>query len=68
MRRLRYLKMALALVLAFVGGKMLIADRYRISDTGLAGWWSAGLIAFAAMLVAGSFRPKLPSKMNQPRD
>jgi tellurite resistance protein TerC len=31
-RRLRFLKPALAFVLAFVGGKMLIADRYRISD------------------------------------
>jgi tellurite resistance protein TerC len=31
-RRLRYLKPALAFVLAFVGGKMLVADRYRISD------------------------------------
>ena len=29
-RRLRYLKVGLALVLAFVGAKMLIADRYRI--------------------------------------
>ena len=31
-RRLRFLKPALAFVLAFVGGKMLVADRYRISD------------------------------------
>jgi tellurite resistance protein TerC len=31
-RRLRFLKPALALVLAFVGGKMLLADHYRISD------------------------------------
>jgi tellurite resistance protein TerC len=31
-RRLRFLKPALALVLAFVGAKMLIADHYRISD------------------------------------
>ena len=31
-RRLRYLKPALAFVLAFVGGKMLVADRYHISD------------------------------------
>jgi tellurite resistance protein TerC len=32
-RRLRYLKPALALVLAFVGAKMLIGDRVHISDT-----------------------------------
>ncbi len=31
-KRLRYLKAALALVLAFVGVKMLIADRFHISD------------------------------------
>jgi tellurite resistance protein TerC len=31
-KRLRYLKTALALVLAFIGGKMLIADHHRISD------------------------------------
>jgi tellurite resistance protein TerC len=32
-QRLRYLKPALAFVLAFVGAKMLIADRYKISNT-----------------------------------
>ncbi|HVV16144.1 MAG TPA: TerC family protein [Polyangia bacterium] len=48
-RRLRYLKTALALVLAFVGGKMLIADRYHISDTvSLA--VVGGLIGIAAIL------------------
>jgi tellurite resistance protein TerC len=48
-QRLRYLKVGLALVLAFVGAKMLIADRYRISDlVSLA--VVAGLITFAALL------------------
>jgi tellurite resistance protein TerC len=48
-RRLRYLKPALAFVLAFVGGKMLIADRYRISDlVSLA--VVGGLIVGAALL------------------
>lgn len=32
MRRLRYLKPALAFVLAFVGARMLFADRYRLSN------------------------------------
>jgi tellurite resistance protein TerC len=32
MRRLTYLRPALALVLAFVGGKMLLADRFRIPN------------------------------------
>jgi tellurite resistance protein TerC len=49
MRRLHLLKPALAFVLAFVGGKMLLADRYRISDR-----WSlaivGGLIGGAAIL------------------
>ncbi len=48
-KRLRYLKAALALVLAFVGIKMLIADRYRISDlVSLA--VVAGLIGLSAVL------------------
>jgi tellurite resistance protein TerC len=48
-QRLRFLKVGLALVLAFVGAKMLIADRYRISDlVSLA--VVAGLITFAALL------------------
>ena len=48
-QRLRYLKVGLALVLAFVGGKMLIADRYRISDL-VSLLVVAGLITFAALL------------------
>src|SRR6202042_3632546 len=48
-QRLRYLKVGLALVLAFVGGKMLIADRYRISDL-VSLLVVAGLIIFAALL------------------
>ena len=48
-QRLRYLKVGLALVLAFVGAKMLIADRYRISDL-VSLLVVAGLIAFAALL------------------
>jgi tellurite resistance protein TerC len=39
----------LALVLAFVGAKMLIADRYRISDL-VSLLVVAGLISFAALL------------------
>jgi tellurite resistance protein TerC len=50
-RRLRFLKAALALVLAFVGGKMLIADRYRISDL-VSLLVVAGLISGAALLSA----------------
>ncbi len=48
-QRLRYLKVGLALVLAFVGAKMLIADRYRISDL-VSLLVVAGLIGFAALL------------------
>jgi len=48
-QRLRYLKVGLALVLAFVGAKMLIADRYRISDL-VSLLVVAGLISFAALL------------------
>ena len=48
-QRLRYLKVGLALVLAFVGAKMLIADRYRISDLASV-LVVAGLITFAALL------------------
>jgi tellurite resistance protein TerC len=50
-RRLRFLKAALALVLAFVGGKMLIADRYRISDA-VSLLVVGGLIGGAALLSA----------------
>ena len=48
-QRLRYLKVGLALVLAFVGAKMLIADRCRISDL-VSLLVVAGLIIFAALL------------------
>jgi tellurite resistance protein TerC len=48
-KRLRYLKAALALVLAFVGGKMLIADRYHISDL-LSLAVVGGLIGVSALL------------------
>jgi tellurite resistance protein TerC len=48
-QRLRYLKVGLALVLAFVGAKMLIADRFRISDL-VSLLVVAGLLAFAALL------------------
>jgi tellurite resistance protein TerC len=48
-RRLKYLRPALALVLAFVGGKMLLADRFRIPN-----WISlvvvGGLIGGAAAI------------------
>ena len=50
-RRLRYLKSALALVLAFIGGKMLIADHCRISDA-LSLLVVGGLITGAALLSA----------------
>jgi tellurite resistance protein TerC len=50
-RRLRYLKSALALVLAFIGGKMLIADHYRISDA-ISLLVVGGLITGAALLSA----------------
>ena len=50
-RRLRYLKSALALVLAFVGGKMLIADHYRISDA-VSLLVVGGLIGSSALLSA----------------
>ncbi len=48
-QRLRYLKVGLALVLAFVGAKMLIADRHRISDL-VSLLVVAGLITFSALL------------------
>jgi len=48
-RRLRYLKPALALVLAFVGAKMLIGDKVHISDLISLGV-VAGLILAAALL------------------
>jgi tellurite resistance protein TerC len=47
-QRLRYLKVGLALVLAFVGGKMLIADRYHISDI-VSLLVVAGLIGLSAL-------------------
>jgi len=60
-RRLKYLRPALALVLAFVGAKMLIADRFRIPN-----WASlvvvAGLIGGAAVisLIASRNDPPAP--------
>jgi tellurite resistance protein TerC len=50
-RRLRFLKPALALVLAFVGAKMLIADHYRISDL-ISLLVVGGLISGAGLLSA----------------
>ncbi len=48
-QRLRYLKVGLALVLAFVGAKMLIADRFRIPElVSLA--VVAGLIGLSALV------------------
>ena len=58
-RRLTYLRPALALVLAFVGAKMLIADRFRIPN-----WISllviAGLIGGAAAISLLTSRDKKP--------
>lgn len=48
-QRLRYLKVGLALVLAFVGAKMLIADRYRIPDV-VSLLVVAGLIGLSALV------------------
>ena len=48
-QRLRFLRPALAFVLAFVGGKMLLADRIKISDT-VSLLVVAGLIGLAAVL------------------
>jgi len=48
-KRLRYLKPALALVLAFVGAKMLVGDKVHISDLVSLGV-VAGLILAAALL------------------
>jgi tellurite resistance protein TerC len=48
-RRLRFLTPALAIVLAFVGGKMLIADRYKISN-GVSLAIVGGLIVGASLL------------------
>jgi tellurite resistance protein TerC len=48
-QRLRYLKVGLAMVLAFVGAKMLIADRYRIPDV-VSLLVVAGLIGLAAVV------------------
>jgi tellurite resistance protein TerC len=48
-RKLRFLDTALAFVLAFVGGKMLVADRYKISDA-LSLAIVGGLIFGAALL------------------
>ena len=61
-QRLRYLKVGLALVLAFVGAKMLIADRYRISDL-VSLLVVAGLIIFAALLSL-----LIPPKNSAPED
>ena len=60
-RRLKYLRPALALVLAFVGAKMLLADRFRIPN-----WASlvvvGGLIGGAAVisLIASRNDPPAP--------
>jgi tellurite resistance protein TerC len=60
-RRFKYLRPALALVLAFVGAKMLLADRFRIPN-----WASlvvvAGLIGGAAVisLIASRNDPPAP--------
>ena len=56
-QRLRYLKVGLALVLAFVGAKMLIADRYRISDL-VSLLVVAGLITFAGAAVTARSAPQ----------
>ena len=48
MQRLRYLKVGLALVLAFVGAKMLIGDRIHISDV-VSLLVVAGLIGLSAL-------------------
>jgi tellurite resistance protein TerC len=67
-RKLRFLKSALALVLAFVGVKMLITDRFPIPD-----WVSlvvvAGLIIGASLisLVFPSAAPA-PPEPDHPRD
>jgi tellurite resistance protein TerC len=47
-QRLRYLKVGLALVLAFVGGKMLVGDRIHISDV-VSLLVVAGLIGLSAL-------------------
>jgi TerC family integral membrane protein len=48
-RRLKYLRPALALVLAFVGAKMLLSDRFHISN-GVSLLVIAGLIGGAALI------------------
>ncbi len=59
-QRLRYLKVGLALVLAFVGAKMLIADRFRIPDL-VSLLVVAGLIGLSALvsLLVPARRPGL---------
>jgi tellurite resistance protein TerC len=68
-RRLRYLKPALALVLAFVGGKMLIAEHYRIPDA-VSLLVVGGLISVAAVLSAvvppASAPPASPPTVSAP--
>jgi TerC family integral membrane protein len=57
-RRLHYLKAALALVLAFIGGRMLVADRIQISN-GVSLLVVGGLIVGAALLSL-AFPPRQP--------
>jgi tellurite resistance protein TerC len=62
-RRLRYLNPALALVLAFVGVKMLIAERYKIPN-GVSLMVVGGLIVGASLLsllVSSKEEPSPPS-------
>jgi tellurite resistance protein TerC len=59
-QRLRFLRPALAFVLAFVGGKMLLAERIKISDT-VSLLVVAGLIGLAAVLSL-VIPPKTPPK------
>jgi tellurite resistance protein TerC len=59
-QRLRFLRPALAFVLAFVGGKMLLAERIKISDT-VSLLVVAGLIGLAALLSL-VIPPKTPPK------
>jgi tellurite resistance protein TerC len=63
-RKLRFLKSALALVLAFVGVKMLITDRFPIPD-----WISLSVVAgliIGASVVSLIF--PAPPEPDRPRD
>jgi tellurite resistance protein TerC len=61
-QRLRYLKVGLALVLAFVGAKMLIADRFRIPEV-VSLLVVAGLIGLSALVSL-----LVPAKPDTPDD